>query len=192
MVRSSECSLTVEALERLDTGVLPHVPRQLIRSSKLPTAALPGTLVRLFTSVGSLVGLEVRALGVDFVAARVGTTMNSLVPLRLGSIVVDGVHQLVRVVWGQSGSHDVREGRVILHRRGRIGARWSKRIVMKWSGSGVARYCCCCCCCWMVSRVGHMGVQVDGDGCGLCGRVRRRRQSGKVGQLSGLMGNLVG
>ena len=117
MVRASECPLAVWALERLDSSVLPHVPSQLVRSSKLPAATLPGTLVGLFSSVRSLVSLEVRALGVDLVAARVGAAMHSLVSLWLGGIVVDGVHQLVRIVGGQSRCHDVmRKGGVLLHR----------------------------------------------------------------------------
>ena len=83
-------------LERLDPGVLPHVSGQLIRSCKLPVAALPGTLVRLFPSVRSLVCLEVRAFGVHFVAARVGAAVDTLVSLRGLGIVVDSVHEIVR------------------------------------------------------------------------------------------------
>ena len=92
MIGSSKRSLTVRALERLDSRVFPHVPCQFVRSGKLPAATFPRALVRLFSGVRSLVCLEVRALGVDLVAAGVGAAMDALVPLRLGGIVVDCVH----------------------------------------------------------------------------------------------------
>ena len=92
MVGSGKRSLAVGTLERLDPRVLPHVPGQLVGSRKLPVAAFPAALVGLFTGVRSLVGLEVGALGVDFVAPRVGATVDSLVALRGFGIVVDRVY----------------------------------------------------------------------------------------------------
>lgn len=91
MVRSSKGPLAVRAFKGLHSSVLPHVPRKLIGSRKLPVASFPVALVRFFASVRSLVGLEVGALGVHFVASWVGATVYSLIPLRL-RIVVDGVY----------------------------------------------------------------------------------------------------
>ena len=92
MVRSGKRSFAVGTLERLDPRVFPHVPGKLVGSRKLPVAAFPAALVGLFTSVGSLVGLEVGALGVDFVAAGVGASVDPLVALRRLGIVVDCVY----------------------------------------------------------------------------------------------------
>ena len=185
MVWASECPLAVWTLKRFDSSVLPHVPSQLVWSSKLPAATFPGTLVGFFPGVRSLVSLEVRALGVDLVAAWVGAAMHSLVSLWLGGVVVDGVHQLVWIVGGQSWRHDVmRKGRVLLYRRGGIGAGWRYGVVVEWRGSRVASSRCCSGSSRVVvGSVRHVGIQVDGDRCGLSSRVRGRRQSGKVGQL---------
>lgn len=49
VVRPGEGPLAVGALERLDPGVLPVVPRQLVRAGEPPLATLPGTFVRLLT-----------------------------------------------------------------------------------------------------------------------------------------------
>ena len=189
MVGSGESSLAVRALERLDSGVFPHVPCQLVRSSKLPAATFPRALVRFFTRVCSLVSLQVGALGVDFVAAGVGTAMDALVSLRLGRVVVDSVHQFVGIVGGKSGGHDVGESGVLLHGRGGIGTRWAEGEVVKGGGARVAVGSGCCR--WVVvGSIGHMGVEVDGDRRGLGGGVRGRGESGKVGQL-GLRGDHV-
>ena len=91
MVRSSKGPFTVRAFKGLHSSVLPHVSCELIGSRKLPVASFPVALVRFFTSVRSLVGLEVGALGVHFVAARVGAAVHSFIPLWL-CIVVDGVY----------------------------------------------------------------------------------------------------
>lgn len=48
MVGPGEASVTVRALEGLDAGVFPVMPRQLVRAGKLPRAAVPGAFVWLF------------------------------------------------------------------------------------------------------------------------------------------------
>ena len=68
MIRASKGSLAVLALEWLDSGMLAHVARELVRAGKLPAATLPVTLVWLLSGVGPLMRLEVGALGVDLVA----------------------------------------------------------------------------------------------------------------------------
>ncbi len=98
MVRSCESSLAVRALERFHTRVLSHVPRQLIRSRKLPVAALPAAFVRLLPSMCSLVRLQVGALSVDLVAAGVRAAMDALVSLRRFGVIVDGIDQFIRIV----------------------------------------------------------------------------------------------
>ena len=97
-------------LERLDPSVLAHVPSQLIRPSKFPTAAIPVALVRFLASVRPLVCLKMRALGVDLAAAGVSAAMHTFVSLRFG-VIVDGIDQLELAVLGPSchaGQH-VRE-----------------------------------------------------------------------------------
>ena len=81
MIRSGKRPLTVGALEGLDTRVLPHVAGELVGACKLPIAALPATFVRFLPGVGALVSLEVGALGVDLVAARVETLIYLLILL---------------------------------------------------------------------------------------------------------------
>ena len=65
MVTPGKSSITEVTLERFHSRVFPVVSRQFVRASKLPVTALPATAVRLLTSVGSLVGLQVAALRVD-------------------------------------------------------------------------------------------------------------------------------
>ena len=74
-----------------------------------------------------------RALCVGLVAAGVGAAMDSLVPLSLGGVIVDGVDQLVRD--SKSRHNDVRERRVLLHRREKIRTGWGERVIMKRSGA---------------------------------------------------------
>ena len=102
MVRSSKGSLAVGALEGLHSGVLAHVTGQLIRAGKLPVAPFPVALVWFLPSVGPLVSLEVRALGVHLGAARVGTAMHTFVALGLG-IVIHSIDQLVGTVLSSHG-----------------------------------------------------------------------------------------
>ena len=70
MVTSGERARAVDALEGLGPRVLPVVPRQLIRPGKLPAAPFPRAPVRLLSRVRPDVRLEMRALGVDLLAAR--------------------------------------------------------------------------------------------------------------------------
>lgn len=70
MVGPGETSVTVSALERLRSGVLPVVPGQFITSGKAPLASFPGALVGFFTCMRSLVRFQVRAFGVNFFAAE--------------------------------------------------------------------------------------------------------------------------
>lgn len=132
MIRSGESSLAVLALERLDARVLPHVAGQLVRAGKLPAAPLPVALVRFLPSVRALVCLEVGALRVHFVAARVGATMHSLVSLRGLGIVVHGVHEVIRGVGWEGVGQQLRVQWLLLQWRGRVGAWGSDDI--GWGG----------------------------------------------------------
>ena len=49
VVRPGEAAVALAALEGLDAGVLPQVPRQLVRPREPPLAAVPGAPVRLLT-----------------------------------------------------------------------------------------------------------------------------------------------
>lgn len=69
MVASWKWSWTHGTLERFLTGVLAVVARELVRTGKLPAAAVPRASVRLLARVRPLVSLEVRALRVDLIAA---------------------------------------------------------------------------------------------------------------------------
>lgn len=53
VVGAGEAAVTVRAAEGLDARVLPEVPGQLVRASKLPGAALPGALVGLLSCRGN-------------------------------------------------------------------------------------------------------------------------------------------
>lgn len=76
VVWAREGSLAEHTLVRFLTRVLAVVTCQLIRAGKFPAAALPWTVVRLFTCVGAKVSLEVRALGVGLAAAGVFTAVD--------------------------------------------------------------------------------------------------------------------
>lgn len=54
------------------------VSRQLVGSSELPRAAIPGTCVRLLPCVRPLVRFQVRTLGVDLTATWVVAFVNTL------------------------------------------------------------------------------------------------------------------
>lgn len=49
VIRAREGALTQVTLERSVSSVLPEVTRELVRPGELPAAALPVTVVRLFT-----------------------------------------------------------------------------------------------------------------------------------------------
>ena len=51
VVGAREGAVALRTSERLLPGVLPVVPRQLVRPRELPVAALPGALVRLLACV---------------------------------------------------------------------------------------------------------------------------------------------
>ena len=71
MVATGEGSLAQLALERSVAGVLAVVARQLVGARELPPAALPAAQVRLLARVSAVMRLQVRALRVRLVAARV-------------------------------------------------------------------------------------------------------------------------
>ncbi len=103
MIRTSKSTITVLTFERFNSSVLTIVTGELVRTGKLPITAFPCTFVGFFAGVGALVGFEVRALGIDFGTARISTTMDSLVPLRRFGIIIDGIHELIRIVWRGRG-----------------------------------------------------------------------------------------
>ncbi len=49
MVRPGEAAVALDALERLDAGVLAEVSGQLVGAGEAPLAALPGAAVGLLT-----------------------------------------------------------------------------------------------------------------------------------------------
>lgn len=69
MVAAGEASVAMPAFERLRAGVLAVMARQFVRTRESPFAALPAALVRLFSRVRPLMGLEMRALGVHLLAS---------------------------------------------------------------------------------------------------------------------------
>ncbi len=137
------------ALEWFDSSVLSHVSCELIRACKFPCAAFPRALVRFFSSMGPLVGLEVRALGVDLVAARIAATVDSLVPLWLG-IVIDSVYKIIGIVGSHSRCHKVRETHVLLHRRRGVGVHAG--VMIQGNGGRVH-----------LSSIGCLGVYLSVD-----------------------------
>ena len=75
-----ECPVAHLALERLVPGVLPDVPRKLVRPSELPTAVFPGADVRLLSRVRPKVRFQVAGLGVALAAARVAARVRGQLP----------------------------------------------------------------------------------------------------------------
>ena len=76
VVRSGECSVALFAGVRPDPGVFPRVSTQLVRSGKLPAAALPGAHVGLLPRVRPQVGLHVRGLMVGLGTSVIRTIVN--------------------------------------------------------------------------------------------------------------------
>ena len=65
VVTASKSSVTQMTFEGFAAGVFAVMSGELVRSGKLPVTSLPAAEVGLLSSVGPLVGLEVRALGVN-------------------------------------------------------------------------------------------------------------------------------
>ena len=76
VITAGKLPRTKMALERFGAGVFPVMPRQLVRPRELPAAAVPRALVGLLARVRPLVGLQMRALGVDFVTGREVAAVN--------------------------------------------------------------------------------------------------------------------
>ena len=94
VVGASKGAFTELAGVRPNPRVLPYVPAQLVRPGELPAAVLPQADVGLLPGVGPEVGLEVGALGVDFVTAREVTMVCS--PLfQLGVVSPSDKNQLI-------------------------------------------------------------------------------------------------
>lgn len=68
-------------LEGLAAGMLSVVAGQLVGSGEAPLATLPRALVRLFTCMCPLVGLQVRGFGVDLLAAVEKALVNATLPI---------------------------------------------------------------------------------------------------------------
>lgn len=68
VVGPGECALAQVALERPVTGVFAEMPCQFVGASEFPAAAFPAAIVWLFTSVRSVMRLQMRALGVGLSA----------------------------------------------------------------------------------------------------------------------------
>lgn len=69
MVAAGEASVAVPTFERFRPGVLAVMARQFVRTRKSPLATHPAALVWLLSRVRPLMSLEMRALGVDFLAS---------------------------------------------------------------------------------------------------------------------------
>ena len=65
VITASKSSVTQMTLEGFAAGVFAMMPGELVRSGKLPVTSLPAAEVGLLPRVCPLVGLEVRALGVN-------------------------------------------------------------------------------------------------------------------------------
>ena len=65
VITPSKSSVTKMTFEGFAASVFAVMPGELIRSGKLPVTSLPAAQVRLLPSVGSLVGLQMTALGVN-------------------------------------------------------------------------------------------------------------------------------
>lgn len=78
MVRTREGAITRLALEWPGSCVFSKMSRQLVGSSELPRAAVPGARIRLLSRVRPLVCFQVRTLGVDLVATGMVAFVNTL------------------------------------------------------------------------------------------------------------------
>ena len=65
VITASKSSVAQMTLEGFTAGVFAMMPGELVRSGKLPVTSLPAAQVGLLPRVSPLVGLEVRALGVN-------------------------------------------------------------------------------------------------------------------------------
>jgi len=81
-------------LEGLVAGVFPVVSGQLIGPGKFPLAAFPRASVGLLPRVGPLVGFQVGAFGVDFVAPRMVALVDAALFQKLVDVQVSGSHQI--------------------------------------------------------------------------------------------------
>lgn len=86
VVRTGEAAFTVGTLERFDPRMFTEVTGQLVRSGELPRASLPHALIGLLSCVCAAMGLQVRALGVDFVTAVEITAVDSSLLHRIGRL----------------------------------------------------------------------------------------------------------
>jgi hypothetical protein len=71
VITASKSSVTQMTFEGFAARVFAMMSGELVRSGELPVTSLPAAQVGLLPSVGPLVGLEVRALGVNLVAVGV-------------------------------------------------------------------------------------------------------------------------
>lgn len=126
MIAPRERSLTDRAFERFRASVLTIVPRQLVAPRKSPLTFRPLTLVRLFTRMYPLMGLQVRTLRVDFRTTYEITVVNPPF-LELG--VVPSV-ELSRDGWRLNSM-----GRI---QNGGLWIRW-RRCPSRWAPDGRAR-----------------------------------------------------
>ena len=146
MVAAGEGSLAQLALERSVAGVLAVVARQLVGARELPPAALPAAQVRLLPRVRAMVRLQVRALRVRLVAARIAARVvhlslaapraSSALPRRLQLAAIgrlqrqQQVHELRRRRWRHhrlrtsDGLHRLRAGELGHH----AGVRWHHAV----------------------------------------------------------------
>lgn len=121
MIASREGRSTEVAFERPIAGVLTIVPRQFVRSGKLPSASGPAAAVRLLSRVCPHVRLQVGTLRVRLGAVGERTEVNGLFSLRSSAPLSaarddtspDGL------AFFFSSSSSFRDGR-----RGRIRAAW--------------------------------------------------------------------
>jgi len=82
VVRTTEGSFALGALEGSVAGVFAEVTRELVATRESPAAAGPGALVGFFTGVSPHVSLQVRRLRVSLAAVLVVAYMNGGLPSR--------------------------------------------------------------------------------------------------------------
>lgn len=77
VIGAGKAAITVRALEWLHSRVFAVMPCQFIRTSELPGAAFPGTLIGFLSCVCPSMRLQVRTLCVDFVASLKITSVDT-------------------------------------------------------------------------------------------------------------------
>lgn len=103
VVGPGEGTITQVALEGPVTGVFAEMPCQFVGASEFPAATVPTAMVWLFTSVRSVMRLQMRALGVGLSAPSecAGVCRRTLPWPGAATSLWFGLQQLQRRRWGR-------------------------------------------------------------------------------------------